>query len=200
MTPQIGAARWLDHRAAPFLIGLLFAFTAVGFAAFAGQDASERALLAARWTARASLPFFLVTYLASSLVRLWPNALTRALQRRRRQWGLAFALAMTIHLIALLNNIIMFRPRALMTLIGGGIAYVLMYVMAATSNNRSMRMMGRGWKIIHRIGLHIIWLVFFISYAGRVVHVEPHYHLEGQVGAALLLGALAIRLVAWRRK
>jgi len=157
-------------------------------------------LLAARWTARTAAPVFLVAYLASTLWRLWPGAVTAALLKRRRQWGLGFALAHTIHLAALLVNIIAFRPRPLMTLVGGGLAYAMIYLMALTSNDASQRALGKGWKWLHRIGIHYIWLIFAISYLSRAIHADPAYHVEGRLLGPLFLAALGLRLYAGRRR
>ncbi|MBL8652261.1 MAG: hypothetical protein JNL35_17880 [Sphingopyxis sp.] len=172
---------------------------AVGAALLAGQGASQQALLAARWTARTAAPVFLIAYLASSLWRLRRGPLTTALLKRRRQWGLGFVLAHSIHLAALLVNIVAFRPRPVSTLVGGGLAYVLIYLMALTSNDASQRLLGRWWKWLHRIGIHYIWLIFTISYASRAFHADPTYHVEGRLLAPLFLAALAARLYARRK-
>ncbi|WP_374542652.1 hypothetical protein [Sphingorhabdus sp.] len=186
-----------EQRYFPFAVALALSGFAIGLALWSGPTSSDAALLAARWTARAALPLFLITYLASSLYRLAPGATTRTLLRRRRQWGLAFALAHSIHLAALLVNITLFRPRPLMTLAGGALAYAFIYLMALTSNDAAQRAMGRWWKRLHIVGLHYIWLIFLISYGGRAIHEDPAYHVEGRLFAPLLLVALAIRL--WAR-
>lgn len=112
---------WLDRRSTPLLVGLFAALLAVAAGLVSGADAAERAGLAARWTARAALPLFLIAFLASTLMRRWPAAITRALRKRRRQWGLGFALAHTIHLAALAVNVIVYAPgRTWQSLIGGG--------------------------------------------------------------------------------
>lgn len=189
---------WLERRATPLLAGLAAGLVAVGAALVAGGAPPQEALLAARWTARTAAPLFLIAYLASTLWRLWPGAITAALLKRRRQWGLGFALAHSIHLAALLVNILAFRPRPVETLIGGGFAYLLIYLMALTSNDASQRLLGRGWVWLHRIGIHYVWLIFFIGYASRAVHADPAYHLEGRLFAPLFLAALALRLFARR--
>ena len=189
---------WLDQRATPLLIGLAAGLLAVGAALAAGGTAAEQALLAARWTARTALPVFLVAYLASSLVKLWPGTLTRALRHRRRQWGLGFALAHAIHFAALAVNVLVFGPaRPWQTLIGGGLAYLFILMMAVTSNDASMRRMGKGWRGLHRFGIHYIWLIFFISYASRIPN--PEKMLTGLLFTPLLLAALAVRLWTQRR-
>ncbi len=189
----------LDNRWTPIVAGLFAGLFAIVMALIFTEASSERALLAARWTARAALPLFLTAYLASSLMRLWPGAFTKAVLRRRRQWGLGFALAHTIHLGALLVNILVYRPREPETLIAGGLAYAIIYVMALTSNSWSMKLLGKWWKRIHKTGIHYIWFIFTASYAGRIFHEDPGYHLEGRALTAVTLTALVIRFAAWRR-
>ncbi|WP_147291747.1 hypothetical protein [Sphingorhabdus pulchriflava] len=161
-----------------------------------GTKPSDDALLVARWTARAALPIFLLTYLASSVYRLTPNDVTRALLRQRRQWGLAFALAHSIHLVALLINITLYRPRPLLSLAGGAFAYLFVYLMAITSTDGWKRRLGLRWKQLHSTGMHLTWAVFLVGYGSRAFHADPAYHLEGRIFAPLLLAALAIRLWA----
>lgn len=186
---------WLDRRSAPLAIGLMAGVGAIIAALLLGANSAEQALLAARWTARTALPLFLIAYLASSLVRLRPSDLTRALARRRRQWGLGFALAHGVHLAALSVNVLYFGPaRPWQTLVGGGLAYLLVLLMALTSNDASMRRLGRGWRWLHRLGIHYIWLIFFISYAGRIV--DPAKMVTGWVFASLLILALGVRFLA----
>ncbi len=163
-----------------------------------GADHAEHWLLAARYTARASFAVFLIVYSASSLLRLWPGVFTKSLVRHRRQWGLGFALAHTIHLAALAYyNIIILNMPGLQALLGGGLAYGLMFVMAATSNNVSMRAMGRWWKRVHTLGIHWIWFIFTFSYLGRLF--DPERWMQGAVLFPLCMGALGLRLWAWRR-
>ncbi|MBK9002611.1 MAG: hypothetical protein IPM67_03980 [Sphingomonadales bacterium] len=184
----------VDRLYFPFVVTLGLSAVAIGAALWIGPTGPDDALLAARWTARAALPLFLITYLASSLYRLAPNAATRGIVQRRRQWGLAFALAHSIHLAALLVNITLYRPRPLASLAGGALAYGFIYLMALTSNDAAQRAMGRWWKRLHSVGLHYTWLIFLISYGSRAFHEDPAYHIEGRLFAPLLLAALAIRL------
>lgn len=190
---------WLNLRATPLLAGLVAGLAAVAAAFLVGGSNADVALHAARWTARTALPLFLIAFLASSLVRLWPNDMTKALMRRRRQWGLGFALAHTIHLKALAVNVLVFGPsRDPETLVGGGLAYVFILLMALTSNDWSMKRLGRWWKWLHVVGVHYIWLIFTLSYAGRLA--DPDKFVAGAVFTPIMLGALAQRLYARRRK
>lgn len=193
-------AKLIDNRLPPLLIGLTAGLFAVAMAFLFAADAPERALLAARWTARAALPVFLVTYLASSLVRLHPTDLTKAVMRRRRQWGLGFAIAHTIHLAALLINITIYQPRPLESLIAGAIAYSAIYIMALTSTNAAQRRMGRWWKRIHTFGIHYVWFIFTASYALSALGDDPQYYPQGWALMTVMVAALGVRVLARRKK
>jgi methionine sulfoxide reductase heme-binding subunit len=124
---------------------------------------------------------------------------TRALVRNRRHWGLGFALAHSIHLIALAVNIIAVQRQALEILSGGAAAYAILYLMALTSTNAAQRRLGRWWKRLHRVGIHYIWLVFLVAYGGRALGADPAARPEGVIATMLLLAALGLRLAVWLR-
>jgi methionine sulfoxide reductase heme-binding subunit len=188
-------AKLIDYRWMPLFLALILGLLGVGIGMMLGANPADQANLAARWTARLALPFFFVAYAASSLLRMWPSDLTKTLMRRRRQWGLAFALAHTIHLAALGTNLIVFGEVSIdVGLIGGGLAYGLMYLMALTSNNWSVRKLGKYWKWLHRLGIHYTWLIFAQGAAGRLFEPDPEKFLSGLIAAPLLFGALGLRL------
>ncbi len=190
---------WLDRRSVPLLAGLLAGLLAVAAGLIAGGDAAERAGLAARWTARAALPLFLVAFLAAPLVRRWPGGVTRALLRRRRQWGLGFALAHTIHLAALAINVIVYAPgRTWQSLIGGGLAYAMIFLMALTSTDGWQRRLGRWWSRLHTVGIYYIWFIFTASYAGRAFGDDPDKRFVGIMFGTVLIAALMLRV--WPRR
>lgn len=180
-----------------FATALGLGAVAAGFAV--GGDRIEDWQLAARWTARVGLPVFLVTYLASSLARLFPSPGTKVLLRDRRWWGLGFASTHTIHLVAL-TTFLTIGPesRTLGSLVPGGLAYVVLYLMAATSNGWAMRRLGRNWKRLHTFGMHYIWFIYTAAYAGRIF--EPGKQVEGAIATTLLVGALGMRLAARRKR
>ncbi|HEV2598608.1 hypothetical protein [Sphingopyxis sp.] len=191
----------LDRRSTPLLLGLATGLLAVAAGLLAGGDAAERAGLAARWTARAGLPLFLVAFLASTLVRRWPGPVTRALLRRRRQWGLGFALAHTIHLVALGINVTIYAPgRTWQSLIGGGLAYALLYLMAFTSTDGWQRRLGKWWAGLHTVGIYYLWFIFTASYAGRAFGDDPGKRVVGILFGSIMIAALALRLWSRRRR
>ncbi len=187
-------SRWL-----PLILAALLAAGACILGSQWGSDQATQWQLAARYTARVGFPVFIITYAASSLFALWPSDLTLTLLRTRRQWGLGFALTHGVHLAALTGfNMIANNIPALTTLVGGGGAYVILYVMALTSNGASMRLLGRWWKRLHTLGIHWLWFIFVFSYFGRLVG-------DRDMGVAPLffpiaLAALGLRIAVWMKR
>ena len=68
---------------------------------FLVDSTDDKTLLWARYTARISFFFFTVSFLASSIHYFLSNSLTSFIRNNRRHIGLSFALAHTIHLVAL---------------------------------------------------------------------------------------------------
>jgi methionine sulfoxide reductase heme-binding subunit len=189
----------MGGREAPLSLAAVLSAKAIMIAMLFGDDWAGQLQLAARYTARASFPIFLIAYSASSLMRLWPGAISKALVRHRRQWGLGFAFAHTVHLAALAwYNVEILHMPATQTLLGGGLAYVLMFAMAATSNNASMRTMGKWWKRLHTTGIHWLWFIFAFSYFGRLFEAERM--VQGAVGFGLCIAALGLRVLVYLRK
>ncbi len=189
----------LRSRWTPLIIGLLLSIGAVGAGFITGTEHIQGAQLSARWTSRVGVPVFLTAYLASTLFRLSKNDLTKTLVRRRRQWGLAFAWTHSVHLAALIYYLVIAKtPPDLITVLGGGLAYFMIYVMALTSNNWSMKLLGKNWKRLHVFGIHYIWFIYVFTYLGRLA--DPELNHVGIVGSGILFGALIIRLYAkWRK-
>ena len=81
------------------------------------------------------------------------------------------------------------------TLIGGGLAYVFIAAMAATSFDAAVTWLGRPrWQRLHTIGAYYIWFIFLQSYLPRAMQSVDYVPV-----ALLLLGGLVVRLVARRR-
>jgi methionine sulfoxide reductase heme-binding subunit len=181
----------------PLALGLVAGFGALLLGLQLGKDPLEGWQLAARWTARIGFPIFILTYLASSLGRLWPSDLTRRIWRDRRWWGLGFAACHTVHLYALVTyNRLADHGSSVQTLVGGGGAYAIMYLMALTSNDAAMRALGRNWKRLHTLGIHWLWFVFTFTYFGRIA--DGRELPWAGVAFATALAGLALRIAAWR--
>lgn len=130
---------------------------------------SDTTLLFTRYTARVSFFFFLPVFALGALHRLYPTEMSRVLIGKRRQLGLAFAAAHAIHLVGIVLHF-----EATDTWFNSGdlaaiIIYVLIGLMAITSNAISVRRLKGGWKILHKVGLYGIFVGFFVTYLGRVL-------------------------------
>jgi DMSO/TMAO reductase YedYZ heme-binding membrane subunit len=153
---------------------------------------------ASRYTARVGFFFLILTYSASTLARLWPNDTTKSLLRNRKYWGLAFATTHTVHLYALIHVIT--APDAepdFLYLSPAILAYAILYAMALTSWNWAYKAMGKGWKRLHRFGIHYLWLIFAAAYILKAIAGEQR--AVTSVLALIALGALGLRIAAWRK-
>jgi methionine sulfoxide reductase heme-binding subunit len=188
----------------PFQIVTFLAIASLAWAIFTYGQSVEASQAITRFTARISLFIFALVFSASSLHKLLRNDFTAELLRNRRGFGVSFAFSHTIHLLAL---IIFFRlsnnevPK--LTLIFGGLAYFLTYAMAVTSNDWSVRKLGaKNWKLLHKIGIFYIWLIFFITYLRRILPAkagEPGpggTKTEFIVGFIIILALLCLRIAA----
>lgn len=181
--------------AATFLTGL--AVGALGFATGGGWTL-DGALMATRLTARFAFPIFLLAWTASAWASLFPGGWRTALLRRRRAVGLSFAAAHGAHLLFILITLRIFGHEApMITVYAGGLVYLLIAAMALTSNDASLRWLGRArWKALHTVGGLAILLVFTNSYVGRLKSM-PMLALPA---LALILLAIGLKLTAWRSR
>jgi len=175
------------------LLGLMTA----GIALVSGTDeVGARVLI--RATARTSLVYFLAAFVASGLRGLWPSPGTLWLLRNRRYLGVSFALSHFLHLAAILEvawrwpHPFLEQSARPVTLIGGGLGYVFIAAMTATSFDRSAAWLGaRRWRLLHTAGMYYLWIIFTFSFGGRAV-VAPAYALP----ALALLAGLTVRLAS----
>ena len=154
-----------------------------------------------RNTARFSTAYFGVAFVTSSLLVFWRIPWILWLRRNRRVIGLAFAFTMTLHLggLAALAH---FYPEpflsgvSLLTLLGGGTAYVFIYLLAFTSTDSAQRALGlRNWQRLHRVGGWVIWIVFTQTLTLGVMSGDG-----SRLFSALFMWTVgALRLIAYRR-
>jgi DMSO/TMAO reductase YedYZ heme-binding membrane subunit len=155
-------------------------------------------LLWTRYSAHLAFVFLLLAFSASTLKAVVNNAQTRGLVRYRRQLGLGFATAHTFHLVALilfLNNLEGYTVDASVTVAGFG--YVVTGLLAATSNDYSVRRLGHPkWKQLHTVGVSILILYFFVTFSGRLLtNFAPIY----AVYVALIVTTVVAKLRVKRR-
>jgi methionine sulfoxide reductase heme-binding subunit len=162
-----------------------------------GTDPVQQVRGVIRITARTSVTLFLLAFTAAALWQFWPNAWTRWQRQNRRYLGVSFAASHGVHLAALLTLYRIAPDEFLydgiaITLIFGGLAYVFIAAMTATSFDRTAAAIGpRAWKILHTVGSYYIWLIFLNSYATRAMTEASYVPI-----ALLLIGALVLRVAA----
>jgi DMSO/TMAO reductase YedYZ heme-binding membrane subunit len=177
----------------------LVGMTGLLFVVYGTGEDGVRALV--RATARTSLALFLSAFVASSLRRLWRSDFTAWLLRNRRYVGLSFAVSHAIHLAAI---VVLARgwPESFwgktnaVTVYGGGLGFVFVALMAATSSDAAVRWMGqRRWKRLHAVGAWYLFVIFLASYGAR--GFMSWGYLPASVG---VFAALGLRIAArWRR-
>lgn len=148
-----------------------------------------------RVTARVAVAFFVLAYIARPMVQVLGTG--QWLVRHRRYLGLAAALTHTVHFgFVVAHDNVTDQPADLLTWILGGLAFVLFWMMAVTSNNTSVRRLGVCWRRLHRFGMHYIWLVFLNTYLGAAFGAGGWYWIF----PVALIGGLALRIAAFVRQ
>jgi len=177
------------------------AVVAATWLVFAGQDdATESARAALRLTARTSLILFGLAFAASSLLRIWPTPVTRWLARNRRYVGLSFAVSHFVHggaivALAVVNPEYFHVHTNVVINVGGGLAYVLIAAMVATSFDRTAAWLGpKWWRRLHVTGNYFVWLIFTLNFVGLTVQDVSYWPF-----AAYALAILVVRLLGIKR-
>lgn len=156
-----------------------------------------------RYTARFAFLIFMAVFASAALAQLFPSPLTRWLKRNRRYMGLSFALAHFLHLGAIVayHRAIGEVP-GIVTIIGGGGAYLFIALLALTSNDWSVRTLGpKTWRRLHLTGISYVWLIFMNSYVGRLMsETPPEPKPIFAVTAGLGFLALGLRIAAWPKR
>ena len=155
-------------------------------------------LLWTRYSAHLAFAFLLLAFSASTLKALVTNAQTRGLVRYRRQLGLGFATAHTFHLVALILFLSNLEGYSVDTSVAvAGFGYVVTALLAATSNDYSVRRLGPSkWKQLHTVGISILMLYFFVAFSGRLLtNFAPIY----AVYIALIATAVVAKVRMKRR-
>jgi len=186
----------------PALVGLatlaLVIMTALLLAYYGTAEAGIRVVI--RATARTSFVLFMLAFVASALRRAWRAPASAWLLANRRYLGLSFAVSHGIHLAAILalydwsaRRFVVQTGAAATSL--GGLGYLFVLAMAATSFDGAVRRLGRRrWQRLHTVGAYYLWLIFTISYVPRALVESPAYLPP----AMIAIGGLALR-VLYRR-
>ena len=130
--------------------------------------------------------------------RIWRGSFWIDLARQRRHIGLAFAALMLCHFVAVAINLAYFNPRPLSESVLGVPIYMMIVLLALTSNQAAQRRLGKWWKRLHWIGVTAVLLAFTESYSSRLFH--EGYEMIGVVFAPIALAVIAIRIADVIRK
>lgn len=161
--------------------------------------ADEPARAVVNGTARTSFVLFALVYAARPATQLAPSALTRGLLARRKWLGLSFATSHALHfggIVALAYpDFGAFLERRTPNPVGVA-SFVALAAMSVTSiDSIKKKMSRRAWKALHLSGMHVAWLVFTVTYAGRLGR-HPLY----VVPFAILVALALVRAAAFVRQ
>lgn len=177
------------------LIGGGFSIFCILYSIFEGWNETTLLILL-RISARVAVVLFILTFLASTLIKLENTSFTRWLIRNRKYIGISFALVHTIHLGFILVRHFLYEPALLtsepVSRVAGFIAYLFILLMAVTSFDVvSKKLHNKSWKILHSTGGYYIWLIFFLSYLKRLGKENYLFYLL----FTLLLFALILKII-----
>ncbi|MDG2335965.1 MAG: ferric reductase-like transmembrane domain-containing protein [Myxococcota bacterium] len=152
---------------------IFFAMVAVaglGMAAFHSGWSKEAAHEFLRLSGRLALALFIASFGASTLQRLFRAGWTRFLVIHRRYLGIATALTLWVHFTVILSLIAFEKGwqeanAPLSILIPGASTFVLVGLMALTSNAISQERLGKkNWRRLHLVGGYAALLAFIYEY------------------------------------
>ena len=127
---------------------------------------NESAKLWTRYSAHLSFYYFFLSFAASSFNSYLGYSFIKTILRNRRYFGISFAIAHSFHLIALTYFFtVSVEGPSIVSIIGGGAGYLIMYAMAFTSNDRMVKKIGsRKWKLLHKIGSSYLAIIFIYAF------------------------------------
>ena len=159
-----------------------------------------------RNSVRLSAPWLFLAFAASSLVTLFPSPATRWLMRNRRMLGLSFAAAMGWQLFFIFWmlmghwNFYLDVIHPLGGLFTRLFAYGVLISLTVTSFSWPRRRMGpRAWRLLHKIGIYILWLAVWGTYASDLF-LRENPPLVNYVFALVGLVAWGLRVTAYLRQ
>lgn len=155
---------------------------------------------------RTAVPWLFVAFAASSMVRLYPNNITKWIMRNRKIYGLCFAVGMGWQLFFILWYVFgsldyyMRESYSIHSLVEQLPGYTVLFAMVITSFKGGRKMISASqWRLLHKGGIYLIWGVVFSAY-----WYELHYYNEIQlidhVYYWMGITALLTRIAAWGKK
>lgn len=127
-----------------------------------------RWLMGMNW--RLAAPYFLLTFTASPLQRLFPSRTTRWLITNRRYFGLAFAVGALCQLAPMTTLALRFRPdladiHSSSSQFGEDVIYLTLVLMTVTSFRAVSRYLSlKTWQRLHSAGIYLLGGLYGVSY------------------------------------
>lgn len=140
------------------------------FVMFLG-DFAEPVKYWANLSAHLAFYYFLITFAVGPANKIFNDTFTLKLLRHRRYFGLGFAVTHSFHLLALTYFFVVTNESPeMLSIVGGGLGYVVMYMMALTSNSQMIKKLGsKRWKMLHSSGMHYFALIFLVTFTLRFI-------------------------------
>jgi len=152
-----------------------------------------------RITARATFVLFFFAFTGSALRDLFSSSFASWLARKRDWFLVAMAGSHSVHLAAIiaLFELIGWSRLRLVTLLGGGFVYLLIYLLAANALGRMWS--GREGFLVgslksEAVALYLIWLIFAVAFIPRMVSGWPVYSLFGAAAIVALITRIVCRV------
>jgi hypothetical protein len=150
--------------------------------------------IALHLTARITFAFFVCAFTGNALRDLAPARFSLWLSRNRDWFLVTMAASHTFHLAAIIAffQVVGWSKLHLVTLLGGGLVYLLIYALAAAAIRRLRDGHGflAGSLRLEAAALYLIWLIFALAFVPRIVSGWPVYSIL----AVAALAALVIRI------
>jgi hypothetical protein len=150
--------------------------------------------IALHLTARITFAFFVCAFTGNALRDLAPARFSLWLSRNRDWFLVTMAASHTFHLAAIIAffQVVGWSKLHLVTLLGGGLVYLLIYALAAAAIRRLRDGHGflAGSLRLEAAALYLIWLIFALAFVPRIVSGWPVYSIL----AVAALAALVLRI------
>ena len=161
--------------------------------------------IALRVSSKVSLVLFFFIFIASPLNNLLPSKFSFQLLKYRRQLAIVFGITllqshfMLIFLQFLIDSERIWDQISLSDIFIGGTGILLLILLLVTSFKKyALRLKPRNWKVLHKIGLYFLWLVFALDQIEKYFLLTPRGRPEYYVPfLVLLFGALGLRIVSY---
>jgi methionine sulfoxide reductase heme-binding subunit len=163
--------------------------------------ADIRWLMGMNW--RLAAPYFLLTFTASPLQRLFPSRTTRWLLANRRYFGLAFAVGALCQLIPITTLALRFQPaladiHSESSQFGEDVIYLTLVLMTLTSFRATKRHLSTTtWRRLHSAGIYLLGGLYGVSYVYFALNQPTLTHVL--FGVAFVL-AWSLRAAMWWRR